>query len=121
MFLLLSGFEQVKASQNAPNAPDSVDDYKGFICGSKQRFEKSQYFIIIIINIDLLRRYWFTDENNEYLQSFEVYIYWLLLCSAKQAIYWVAELTLYQEMRSCHWLDSSWADTIVAQNHCSDA
>lgn len=95
MFLQLSGFEQVRASQDVPNAPNSVDNYKGFICDSKQHFEKSQYFIFIIINIDLLRRYWFTDENNEYLQSFEVYIYWLLLCLIKQASYWVAELILY--------------------------
>lgn len=95
MFLLLSGFEQVKASQDAPNAPSSVHDYEGFICDSKQHFEKSPYFIIIIINIDLLRRYWFIDENYGYLQSFEVSIYWLLLRLVKQASYWVAELMLY--------------------------
>lgn len=52
MVLLLSGFEQVKASHDASNPPNSVDDYKGFICDSKQHFEKPQYFIII--NID----YW---------------------------------------------------------------
>lgn len=52
MFLLLSGFEQVKASHDVSNAPNSVDDCKGFIFDSKQHFEKSQYFIII--NID----YW---------------------------------------------------------------